>query len=301
MQATLIYNARAGHTSNLTPEALMDALSGIGYRPVYRATEHQDSLQDVLQDAEGTVFVAGGDGSVRAVTPHLIGRPLRLGILPMGTANNIGRTLGIEGDTLDLIERYREAVPAPFDVGRVTAPWGEDLFLEGFGCGLFADLLAEYDPEDGKSPWRAAQAVLNTVPGYAPAPTRVRLDGVDHSGMYALLEVLNTCAVGPRLTFAPTADPGDGRFDVVRVDGQDRDSAAQYLNSLVQGTFPELNSVRHTDAGVIEFDWEGQRFHVDGEVRPGPDVTERTGTVRVEVLPAALHVLKPSPLPRGDA
>ncbi len=303
MEATLIYNAKAGNAAHLSPEQLVGALSGIGYRPVYRATECQESLKKALSEVSGTVFVAGGDGSVRAVAAELLGRDVQLGILPMGTANNIGRSLGIAGEPLDLIERYRDASPRPFDVGRVSAPWGEDLFLEGFGCGLFAEVLATYDPEDGKSPLRAAQALISTLGSYRPQAGRVEVDGQALGGLFAVLEVLNTCAVGPRLAFAPTADPGDGQLDVVQVDGEQPDPALQYAAALVQGTFLELASVTHRRAQVVEFEWQGQHFHVDGEVRPPPGTPAHlsSGRVRAEVWPGALTVLRPSALPPEEA
>ena len=36
-------------------------------------------------------------------------------------------------------------------MGRLSLPWGETYFLEGAGCGLFAEALAKYQPDDGKS------------------------------------------------------------------------------------------------------------------------------------------------------
>ncbi|ADV67942.1 diacylglycerol/lipid kinase family protein [Deinococcus maricopensis] len=308
MQATLIYNKRAGGSDRSDPQALVDALHAAGYVPVYRATDHEQALREALSDVQGTVFVAGGDGTIRAAAGHLIGRGLTLGVLPLGTANNIGRTLGVSGEPLDVIARYAGAQARPFDVGRVTAPWGEDFFLEAFGCGLYADVLAAYDPDEGKSPLRAAQAIVGTLGSYDPPPMKLSMDGVDYSGAYLLIEVLNTRATGPRLNLAPDADPGDGLLNVVRVNREGRDSAVAYFTALASGAFPELPSVGHLQARIVEFEWNGEHFHVDGEVRPAPegpyppDVPPTTvGTVRVEIMPGALNVLVPNDQREGQA
>ncbi|WP_345464610.1 diacylglycerol/lipid kinase family protein [Deinococcus carri] len=291
--ATLIFNSKAGGSTRSSPDRLVEALHAQGYRPVYRATDDEADLAAALEDARGTVFVAGGDGTVRAAALHLAGRGgVRLGIIPMGTANNIGRTLGISGEPLDVIAGYAGAGTVPLDLGRLVAPWGEDLFLEACGCGAFADVLAEYDPEGGKSPLRAAGALAATFTNFDPLPLSLTLDGqVQPQTPYVLVEVMNTRATGPRLRLATTADPTDGELNVIRVDAAGRDGLLAYLAALARDSFEELGSVQNDAARRIEIPYVGQAFHVDGEVRPAqPGVT---GEVRVEVWPGALAVLVP--------
>ncbi|WP_264775173.1 diacylglycerol/lipid kinase family protein [Deinococcus aetherius] len=291
--ATLIFNARAGGSANASPDLLVEALYGLGYRPVYRATDDEADLAAALADVRGTVFVAGGDGTVRAAALHLAGRSgVRLGILPMGTANNIGRTLGIEGAPLDVLARYEHARTVPLDLGRVTAPWGEDFFVEACGCGAFADVLAKYDPEEGKSPLRAVQALASTLRGFEPPPLALTLDGrAQPEAACALVEVMNMKATGPRLRLATTADPTDGRLNVIRVDGEQLDGLLTYLAALARDEFEALPSVLSDEARAVGVPYVGQAFHVDGEVRAAqPGVT---GTVCIEVWPGALQVLVP--------
>ncbi|GMA14113.1 diacylglycerol kinase family lipid kinase [Deinococcus metallilatus] len=291
--ATLIFNSNAGGSGRASPDRLVEALYQQGYRPVYRATDDEADLAAALQEARGTVFVAGGDGTVRAVALRLAGRPgLRLGILPMGTANNVGRTLGVAGDPLDVIASYAGAGTVPLDLGRVWAPWGEDLFLEACGCGAFAEVLAEYDPEGGKSPLRAVGALTSTLGKFDPLPLALTLDGQPQPEVpYALVEVMNTRATGPRLKLATTADPTDGQLNVIRVDAGGREGLLAYLAALARDSFEELSSVENVPVRRIEIPYVGQAFHVDGEVRPAqPGVR---GVVRVEVWPGALSVLVP--------
>ncbi|WP_216328520.1 diacylglycerol/lipid kinase family protein [Deinococcus aestuarii] len=291
--ATLIFNRGAGGSEHASPDLLVEALYGLGYRPVYRATDDEADLASALADVRGTVFVAGGDGTVRAAALHLAGQAgVRLGILPMGTANNIGRTLGIEGAPLDVLARSANARTVPLDLGRVTAPWGEDLFVEACGCGAFAHVLAEYDPEGGKSPLRAVQALASALRGFEPPPLALTLDGEVHpEAACALMEVMNTRATGPRLRLATTADPTDGRLNVIRVNGEQQDGLIAYLAALARDEFEALPSVSSDEARVVELPYVGQAFHVDGEVRRArPGVM---GTVRIEVWPGALRVLVP--------
>ncbi|WP_230286468.1 diacylglycerol kinase family protein [Deinococcus sp. 12RED42] len=291
--ATLIFNAGAGGSEHCTPDDLVAALEGIGFSPVYRSTACEADLDAALADAQGAVFVAGGDGTVRAAALRLAGREgVTLGVIPMGTANNVARTLGVQGEPLDVIAGYAGAGVRPFDLGRVEAPWGEDLFLEACGCGAFADVMAEYDPEAGKSPLRAVQALTATLTNFDPSPVALCVDGVPEPEVpLALLEVMNTNATGPRLRLATHADPGDGLLDVVRIDAGAREGLLAYLAALARDEFTDLDSVQVSRAGVVEIPYVGQAFHVDAEVRP--PVQGASGRVRIEVWPGALSVLVP--------
>ncbi|MFC4426389.1 diacylglycerol/lipid kinase family protein [Deinococcus navajonensis] len=294
--ATLIFNTNAGGSDACPPDLLVEELHKLGFRPVYRATDSEDDLVQALADVQGPVFVAGGDGTIRAAAMHLVGREgVALGVIPMGTANNIGRMLGIQGKPLEVVASYRGAHILPFDMGRVTAPWGEDLFLEACGCGAFADVLAEYDPEAGKSPVRAVQALSTALRDLEPAAAAVTLDGEALPEVpYALLEVMNTKATGPRLRMATSADPHDGRLDVIRIDAHERDGVMAYLAALARDDFEELPSVQASQARVVEIPYRGQAFHVDGEVRPAEQ--GGLGNVKIEVWPGALQVMVPPAL-----
>lgn len=292
-EAVLIYNGKAGGSESASPDHLSEELHRLGYTPVYRATDSEEDLIHALDGVQGTVFVAGGDGTIRAAALHLAGRGgVTLGVIPMGTANNIGRMLGVQGKPLDVVAGYRDAVTVPFDVGRVSAPWGHDLFLEACGCGAFAEIMAEYDPEEGKSPLRAVQALGTTLTTFDPDPLGLRLDDQTiPDAQYALLEVMNTKATGPRLRLATSADPHDGLLDVIRVAQEGRDGVLAYVAALARDTFEELPSVQADQCRRIEIPYHGQAFHVDGEVRAGQEGAR--GRVQIEVWPGALQVLVP--------
>ena len=301
MHVTLIYNTNAGGAGRTTADDLQAALYDAGYTPVYHVTSSEQDLETALEDASGLVVAAGGDGTVRAVATRLVGRGVPLAILPMGTANNVARSLGLSGPPVDLIERLRSPERWPFDVGRVTAPWGTEYFLEAAGCGMYADALAAYDPEEGKSVTRALTALTGTVRSYVPLDLKLRLDGHDLSGAFLLAEALNTTATGPRLQLAPDASTSDGLLDVVLVDGEERDSALQYLRCLVTADLQALPSVRTERGQRLEICWTGQAFHVDGEVRPPrgdeelPPVVHEEGWVEIEILPGAIELFVPQP------
>ncbi len=302
MEATLVFNARAGGSKRVSAERLVRMLEASGFSPVYRHTEDEAELDEVLALERGLVVAAGGDGTVQAVAKRLLGSTRPLAVLPLGTANNIARTLGLPSDPEVILKGLRAPRVERIDVGRVRSPWGEDIFLEALGVGLFAELLDVYDPELGKSVARALDTLREVALDYQPKRYRLKLDGLEMSGTYVAIEVMNTKATGPRLNLAPEADPSDGLFDIVCVLEPDKATLAEYALKLVRGALSSMANVQTLRGKRLEFFWQGSPLHIDAEAHPNAD--ERSGAERaletggglieVELLPGALELWLPT-------
>jgi diacylglycerol kinase (ATP) len=298
VRATLIFNAGAGGAGGVTSDELQAALVDAGYSPVYRTTSSAEDLDRVLEDHCDLVVVAGGDGTIRGVARRLAGRAIPLAVIPMGTANNIAGSLGITGNPVDVARRLGDGEMRPLDLGLVRAPWGEDSFLEAAGTGIFASVLAAYDPEAGKSPLRAMTSLVSTLAGYSPRPLELSLDGEDASGDYLLVEVMNTPAAGPRLRLAPGASPSDGLLDVVTVTEDGRVGLASYVSGLITGRLEELPNVTVRQVRNVRLSFDGSPFHLDAVLRPAKDTgiaegMPAGGTIEVEVRPGVVPLLLP--------
>jgi diacylglycerol kinase (ATP) len=270
MQANLILNPNSGLFSGADREELEQALQQAGYEPVYSATNSEDDLDPIIARAEGLLVVAGGDGSVRSVVTRNLERRLPLAILPMGTANNIARFFGINGKPQEIIAGLREPEKAFLDVGKVTAPWGVDYFLETFGIGMWAHALKVYQPEMGRSLARTIASGMQTLNEYVPIQPRMLLDGSQISGEFTLVEALNTNAFGPRIKAAPEADPADGLFDLVLLHSDQRESLISYILAMLNEELSQMPGFELLRGRELRIEWTGFPIHVDAEVRPRP-------------------------------
>lgn len=266
-------------------------LIGAGYAARYVPTESLEYLDRALLDPGDLVVVAGGDGTVRATVARLAGRGVPLAIVPMGTANNIGGALGLVGDPAELLGGLAEPERKTYDLGWVRGPWGEDFFLEGAGWGLFAATMAVYDPEAGKSPFRALTSFVQAVSSFQPCPLRISLDGEElDEPVVLLLEVMNTPELGPRLRLAPEASPCDGWLDVVLIREDGRVGLTRYLTGLLQNRLEELPNVTVHRCKRLQLEWDGSPFHLDAEIR----TAEHPARIELEVRPAALELWLPA-------
>lgn len=307
MHATLIYNQQAGNNSQPGPEQLLEALRQVGFEPAYHPTESEEDLNHVLDQARDLVVVAGGDGSVRAVATRLLGKDVRIIPLPMGTANNIARTLGLTGSPMEIIAGLVELVERDLDIGCVETPQGKYYFLEAMGIGMWADGMKKYQPENGKSLVRSAQSAVETLREYQPKFFHFSLDGDDLSGSYLMFEVMNTPSMGFRYTVAPNALPDDGLFDVVLIHASQRESYLRFAVGVLTKNLEKDPVVSVKRGSQLKIAWRGFPVHIDGEVLAGLDWKEAEAGAKeesklldvagpflyVELMPRAVHFLVP--------
>jgi diacylglycerol kinase family enzyme len=292
----LLHNPGAGDEEHSKDE-LMSTLKAHGFECRYSSTKKKNICKDIESDVEMLV-VAGGDGTVRSVVEDLLDRKMLeknwpIGLLPLGTANNIAKTLGIEGEPEDIIRSWEEAKVKKYDVGRLYDVPESKFFLESFGYGVFPYLMQEMKKtgkEEVDSPEKKMKAALELlheiILSYKSKECILEIDGVDHSGTYLLAEIMNTQSIGPNLFLAPQADPGDGHLEVVLVPEHDREMLAAYVRHKINGIEEDYDF--HSITGKnIRISWEGTHVHVDDEVVK----LKKSSEVKIELKEGLLEFL----------
>lgn len=292
MEALLVYNPNASGTAEHDAEVFEQGLREAGYQPVYRATRSEEELDQVLCHANGLVVVVGGDGSLRAVVRRVWERDIPVALIPAGTANNVGRSLGLEDDPLEAVRGLASPRKIRLDLGRMRTPWREHLFLEGAGMGLYAEALSRYHPEEGKSIFRGLKTMVEILSEQPSRKVRLRMDGEEFEEDFIIMEAMNARAIGPRLTLSPDASMTDGMLELVRVRARDLESYLAYLEALLSSEVPELRSVHVDRVRRFEFLWNGFPVHQDAEYQVSP--SEEGVWTEIEVLPGALEMWLPS-------
>lgn len=144
MRTLLLHNPTAG-AAHPNADELMGRLYAAGFWPHYQSSKDED-YREALAEDWNLVVVAGGDGTVARVARSLRDRTTPIAILPIGTANNIARALGITGDVDAMIDHLGTAQARRLDVGLAEGPWGKRRFLEAVGFGLLLRLFLIADP-----------------------------------------------------------------------------------------------------------------------------------------------------------
>jgi len=301
MQITLIHNPGAGDGSHPDQQELQGMIKAAGHDVFYQSARNEE-WADALQRPADLVVVAGGDGTVARVARRLIGGNLPFTALPMGTANNISKSLGLLGkSTEEHIAGWQDARRIKLDVGAAHGPWGEDNFIEGIGLGLFAWMMPKADasekmasiddPDEAIS--YALKMLQRMLKEHQPEHIKATLDGRDISGNYLLFEAMNMPYVGPNLHLAPNADTGDGLFDVVAVTESHRAELLANLHEWHEGqpVPPLLPAFR---GKRLHIEATANNVHIDDKIwQAGDSARPGRADIDVRVLPAALECLLP--------
>jgi diacylglycerol kinase (ATP) len=137
-KALLIVNAKARNGAEMLRTA-MEQLEANDIEPLYRDCGSREELSPLIvehgRDAD-CVVVGGGDGTINAAALGVIDCKLPLGILPMGTANDLARTLDIPADIDQAARIIAEGRTRTIDLGLVN---GEPFFNVA-SLGLSAEL-----------------------------------------------------------------------------------------------------------------------------------------------------------------
>lgn len=269
--AKLLHNPKAGEKGH-NKEDLIGFVESEKWECRYSSTK--DKGWEIIEPEIDFLIIAGGDGTVRKVTAEILNRKildkkLPVAILPMGTANNIAKTLGISGEIPEIVRTWQEEKVKFFDVGRIEGLEESKFFLEALGYGIFPRLIKEMKEQDDSlqdTPEKAlnlAWKILHDIIHlYNAKYCRLEIDGTNYSGKFLMLEVMNIRSIGPNLIVAPHGDPGDGTFDVVLVPEDKRNTLSDYVLALMHGE--QVNFPFETiKARNITLEWEGQFMHVD--------------------------------------
>lgn len=286
------------------------------------------AVRDALDAGAHRVVIAmGGDGTFREVAAGLYMSKRReevaLGMLPTGTANDQGKSFGLQADPGSLarnVEVVREAFETRLDVGIYRAGGASaapEYFFDSCGWGLSARVLAQRNRDrlqvEALGPLKElyrdqavyAGAFLKTFLESYVIEDRLRvvatLDGqrVELDGLTDLI-VKNTRVYAGAWVFDETSRHDDGIFELVPFVGKNdwvskaiRDLAVIPLNEDMLGQLglEHSKTLRASTMDLEIFDPEGGAplaTQLDGEEWPADP------KVRIEVAARGIRLIVPA-------
>jgi diacylglycerol kinase (ATP) len=301
MRVTIIHNPDAGDDDH-AGHALRSLVARAGHEFTYRSLE-EPGWREALEDPGDLVVVAGGDGSVGKVFREIATKRVPVTLLPVGSANNIARTVGIaDRDVEALVAGWDRGELRRFDLGRATAPWGEELFAESVGGGIFGEVLARApqveraagDVDGEEKVDLGLELLREVIEGQPVRPWRVEVDGDVLSGEFLAVELMNIGELGPNLPLAPDADPGDGLLEVALVGEAERTKLLSYFSERLRDLDPPPPELpRRRGRRIVLEPPADVRLHVDDGLWPEDQRTRGSGEIVVELGPS-LDLLVPS-------
>ncbi len=247
--ALIVHNPSAGD-GIAEKDELIRMLEISGFSADYVSTD-ADGWKNFSLENRDVLVVAGGDGTVRKLAKTLLKKHkphsgVPIAVVPMGTANNIAKTLRSDENSVTFLslEKYRD-----YDRGKIKG-LEHDFFMESAGFGIFPALITfmkdnEVKNENRKEKIKRAQESLQKlVRDFKPFKATIKTGNTKITDSFLLVEVMNIQSLGPNLILAPDADSGDGLFDLVMIRVDERELLQNYVSALID---KDDDAQRHLD------------------------------------------------------
>jgi len=248
--AAVVVNAGSRRTAAVLHQ-LHDDLAGAGVpvQEVHQVRSGQDlvaSLRKVVEQGHDLVVVGGGDGTVSAAAGLVAGTDVTLAVLPLGTANDLARTLQIPDDLATACAVGHGKV-VDIDLGRANGHPFVNVASVGLSVGVTEALTPALKKRLG--PLAYPVATLRAYRRHEPFRARLEFPDGDHESLELddLLQVAvgNGRHYGGGNAVSPTAGIDDHLLDVYAVvRGRLRDHVS-IARLLKDGSFVHHERVHH--------------------------------------------------------
>jgi diacylglycerol kinase (ATP) len=268
----------------------LEALRIRNFDIIRSSISKRSAIARIIQDHRDTidlVIVGGGDGTLNRVLQGLVGSGLPLGILPLGTANDLAKTLGIPNDLDAACDVIAQGHERRIDVGQVNDAYFFNEASVGLSVALCRALTKEAKARFGVFAllYNAIVLLLKMRRFHA----HIRMDGGDEIVVKtAQLTLGNSRNFGGFLA-TDDAQIDDRLLDLYSVGFEQGWTYFDAFRALLQRRYDEARSV---------FTSHGKRFEVrtrrrkhieaDGEI-----VTSTPAVFKV--VPRAISVFVPAP------
>lgn len=237
------------------------------------------------REAADLVIIAGGDGTISCAAESLVATGLPLGILPMGTANDLARTLQIPLDPMAALEVIIKAKSRPVDLGSVN----NILFFNAASIGL-GTKVTRHLSKGMKGRWGVlsyARSVWDAFKANRSFRAKIYCDGKMINIQSIQIAVGNGRFYGGGMAIKDDAAINDQRLDLYSIKPQKFWKLLSLAPALRMGQFDRQPYVDVVSGREIEiYTRRKKSVSADGEL-------STQTPAKFHILPGALQVFVP--------
>ena len=259
---------------------------GAGLVVSRKVSDLAEQARRAAEDGVERLLVAGGDGTMHYAAQGLAGTDCALGVIPLGSGNDLAGTLGIPPDLEVAVERALKGEIRRIDLVRL----GEIDCVSYAGVGFDSEVTRfANEVKFLRGPLIYFYSVIHTLITFVPPRMKVVWDDGELDGKVMFTVVNNLPRFGGGMRIAPDARIDDGLLDLVIV--------REVPKSVLLSIFPKVYNGRHvghpavtivrTRKAEITIDRTMTMYGGGEPLRP----VEAGEPVAMEVVPGGLAVV----------
>jgi len=246
------------------------------------------AAKEAVDNQAELLVVAAGDGTIEDAASQLVCSKTALGIIPIGTMNNLARALGIPLEIEDACALLGMGITREIDAGQVQTQAARhvEYFLETAGIGLSAIAIPAGQAAE-KHRWHLLPNAVRKLFASEPSNLTIALDdGRVLDIKSEVVTVSNAPLMGDNILIAPDAKMDDSLLDVATYEAMGKSDLLGYFMSATKGkrsqdqrvVFHRAKRVRITTDKPVD-------AHADKAVIPDKQVLD------IQIVPKALRVV----------
>ncbi|MBD2666848.1 diacylglycerol kinase, catalytic region [Richelia sinica FACHB-800] len=279
------HHSRQGQTRCL--EAI-HCLETLGFHVIEQSTEHPQNLGETIhhyRDDVDLVIVGGGDGTLNAAVDAIVDTQLPLGILPMGTANDLARTLGIPASIPEACKLIAAGNLRRIDLGCVNNKYFFNVASLGLSVKITQRLTKEVKRRWGIFAYAAT--ALRVIWESRPFSAEICMNGQSILVKTVQIAIGNGRYYGGGMAVVHDATIDDQRLDLYSMEIEHWWQILLLLPAMRQGRHIHWSNVRALHGQEIEIYTRKPRpINTDGEITTYTPASFR-------VIPRAIAVFVP--------
>ncbi|TFH33225.1 MAG: diacylglycerol kinase family lipid kinase [Anaerolineales bacterium] len=257
-----------------------------------QAPSHATNLaEQIAREGDRTVVIAGGDGTIGEVVNGLYrvnpeGSLGPVGIIPLGTANDLVNNLGHPLSIEDAVRIIIQGKTRHLDLGKVN-DW---VFANNSAVGLEPVVtIFNIGMTRLRGVLRYLVAALRAIQSKPKWNMQIRWDDGEYDGPVSLVSVGNCPVTGGLFRMAPAADPEDGLLTFVYGYAPTRRAMLSLLPRAISGAYVNDPRIHQHHSRAISIRCQPPTpLQADGELR-----SETLTEIQYSILPGRLELFCP--------
>ena len=286
--ALLLVNRHARQGQKRYEEAI-NCLHQLGLKIITESTENPTQLGELIrhyQQEINLVIVGGGDGTLNAAVEAIVDTQLTLGILPLGTANDLARTLGIPNSIPQACEIIANGKLRRIDLGSVNGKYFFNVASLGLSVNITQQLTKEIKQRWGILAYAAI--AFQVIWKSRPFSAEIQIHGESTLVKTVQIAVGNGRYYGGGMAIVHDAAIDDQRLDLYSLEIDHWWQIIPLLPAMREGkqiNWPNVRALQGQEITV--YTRKPHSINTDGEI-----TTHTPATFRV--IPQAITVLVPA-------